>query len=101
MKHATTALGFLVGMLASASTGLTLGGCPPPPPLPPPAPDAGRPGATCQDVCMRWQSLGCEEGKPTPAGVTCVEVCGINTHWDKACLAAVERCEQIGSCPAE
>ena len=51
------------------------------PPAPPPLTefiDAGgayRALATCASACGRLAAFGCPEGRPTPAGASCTEVC--------------------------
>ena len=65
---------------------------------PPPGPynDA----ATCESVCAHWATLKCPEAAPSPAGVSCVRVCGANLGWSLPCLEAVESCDQIDLCPS-
>ena len=40
--------------------------------------DAGDPArslATCASACARLATLSCPEGRPTPSGASCLEVC--------------------------
>ncbi len=64
--------------------------------------DAGTP-ADCAAACAHMRKLGCEEGKPTPKGATCEDVCNnveasgtITLH--PACVVKIERCDQVESC---
>lgn len=65
---------------------------------PPVEPD---PDATCADACAHIgpEGLDCEQGRPTPDGATCTEVCegaladGLDVHPE--CIVRVERCEHV------
>ncbi len=67
----------------------------------PPDPSKYVKGAQCDTACSHWQQLGCDFAEPTPAGVECVEVCemSIPDAWNLECMAAIESCEQVDSCP--
>lgn len=53
--------------------------------------------ATCVDACVHLAELGCEEARPTPAGVPCADVCAASP-LDPPCMASVVRCEQLTEC---
>jgi len=55
--------------------------------------------ASCKTACVNQKELGCELGKDTPEGSTCVEVCtNSNTiaelAWDVRSLTESKRCEE-------
>lgn len=56
----------------------------------------------CSIACKTLQELGCEEGKPTPEGATCKQVCENmeknGMPFDTSCIAAIKNCEQLDSC---
>lgn len=81
---------------------LLLAGCHTTAPAPTVEPiDAGEP---CQTACTRYRQFGCDEGKPTPEGHACEEVCnnaashGILLAGPGACSAAADGCEAIRKC---
>lgn len=64
--------------------------------------DAGTP-ADCAAACAHMRELGCEEGKPTPKGATCEDVCNnveasgtVTLH--PSCVVGIARCDQVESC---
>lgn len=78
---------------------LLLCACPPKPPTPPPG------AATCEDVCRRYAELGCEAGRPTANGVSCVEVCrnvqeSTIVAWDLGCRVRALTCDEADRCEA-
>lgn len=70
------------------------------PPEPAPAPITPTQEANCETMCAHLQKLGCEEGRDTPGGATCEEVCtltidaGLDVHPE--CVVGVEKCEDVG-----
>lgn len=80
-----------------------LAGCPPKPPTPPTPPERDAGAATCSDACTHLAALGCKEGKPTPEGSTCAEVCenvqssGV-ISWNLGCRTHIESCAQVDDC---
>jgi hypothetical protein len=64
--------------------------------------DAGSP-SECSAACKHLRELGCEEGKPTPAGASCEDVCNnversgtVTLH--PACVIHIKHCNEIQSC---
>lgn len=80
---------------------LALAGC-----LPEPVnPDAEEPnyvGEDCPAYCSNMQRLGCEEGKPTPNGASCLEVCKNSltgpVPFNTACASKAVSCEESEGC---
>lgn len=56
----------------------------------------------CGLACAAWQRLGCDEGKPTPKGRTCVDVCtsglAVALSPRAVCVAAADSCEGARWC---
>jgi len=65
--------------------------------------DALPPTTTCGRACVQLQSLGCQEGAPTPHGETCESVC-LRTNafpgvkLPAACLVTATTVNQARSC---
>lgn len=96
---------FLAGMWLLAQPHMV--GCVPPmppemkapTPLPPPRIE------TCESACANAEALGCETGKPTPAGATCSDVCRnleranlSEARWPIACVAEATNCSTLDAC---
>lgn len=68
--------------------------------------DAGAGEASCAGACSRLRALGCKASAPTPAGVSCEDVC-LNVQasgvlrWDLACRASARSCDAIDACEAK
>lgn len=81
-----------------------LGGCwQLPEPAPPPDPEGPPPTeGECARACDRFRELGCEEGDPSPGGVTCEQVCenaaeeGVSLP--AACVVGADSCDAARSC---
>ncbi len=62
---------------------LVLGGCVtgqasvPPPPDATPTDESRRAPGTCPEACHALELMACPEGKPTPAGRSCADVCQV------------------------
>ena len=58
--------------------------------------------ADCADYCANMQILGCEEGKPTPGGASCLAVCeNAQTGpipFNTECAAQATSCEVAEDC---
>ena len=104
----THAACFLVGFGCTAFVSLCGTGCGPQPMDPPVTPevpilDAGPSEPSCTTACARFAELGCEAGKPTPKGATCVEVCenvassGV-VLWPVRCITHAYSCETADAC---
>lgn len=67
-----------------------------------PAESPGPGGQGCEPACQNMSRLGCELGRDTPGGHTCVDVCerteagGIS--FSTSCLALAGSCEAADSC---
>ena len=70
----------------------------------PGAPDAGPPGVvTCAAYCAHAAELGCDQGRPTPNGATCMQVCdNVQTsgyaQMDLRCGYSATNCSAIDAC---
>lgn len=65
----------------------------------PPAVPPGTP--TCATSCARLEALGCAEARPTPKGVSCVEVCQNATSvfaLDLRCMTDATDCGAARKC---
>lgn len=77
-------------------------GCQPTPgPSPPEPPPPHVP--SCARACARLAELGCKEGKPTPKGATCQEVCEHTEasgylSLNPGCVERITSCDQVNSC---
>ncbi len=96
MKHAGLVASVLSAMLLAGTCNQDVE------PVRPKPVDAGTP-ADCSAACQHMRELGCEEGKPTPGGATCEDVCnnveGSGTvTLNPACVVGISRCDQIESC---
>jgi hypothetical protein len=76
--------------------------CPGPTPLVPLAPDADGavPTAPCEVACARMAALNCPEARPTPKGLTCVQVCAATPAYalDQGCVARATTLEALRAC---
>lgn len=58
--------------------------------------------SACAEACGAWRCLGCPEGTPNDAGVSCEETCavaalvGVPPH--AACVRAATTCEAARAC---
>ncbi len=62
---------------------------------------APHPTYTCANACDRLTALGCAEAKPTPKGVTCVEVCQNAAsvfELDLRCMSEATSCDAGRKC---
>lgn len=90
--------------VATACALLLATNCTPAPVVLPPKerPEAGTP-ADCDAACGRLRALDCEEGKSTPGGGTCEDVC-LNvqqseaTALDLACVVRAGSCSAANAC---
>lgn len=81
----------LLSAFALSAITLGCGHTPPPPPE----------GETCQSACFRARQLGCAWGRPTPAGVTCEELCEWTQDtfdYDLKCMSRAESCQAVDEC---
>lgn len=79
----------------AALLAMAFSSCTPINPTPAPQP------ADCAAVCAHGFDLGCAWSRPTPNGVTCVQVCeDANTilPWSSECLASAATCEEADRC---
>lgn len=65
-------------------------------------PEPGTP-ADCARACAHLRSLGCEEGKPTPGGASCEQVCDNvqqsgATALDLGCVVDAGTCARANGC---
>jgi hypothetical protein len=84
---------------------IALVACTPAPAPTNPKPDAVEAGTgfSCETACARWAELGCEEGKPTPNGASCAEVCSNLVYsgvveLNLECRSRVAKCSEIDEC---
>lgn len=76
---------------------------PGPQPPRPAAPDAGPGVVSCAAYCEHAAALGCEQGKPTPKGASCMQVCdNVQTsgfgQLDLRCGYSATTCAAIDAC---
>lgn len=63
------------------------------------------PSDECGEACQYWRGLHCPEGEPTPAGMTCEEVCrnaadnGVDIAKQLSCAHSSSSCAAIRACP--
>jgi hypothetical protein len=100
-------IGFAVVAMVLALAGCQ--GCPGPVPPVTPTPVVGdaalKTPATCLDVCRHESALNCAAAAPTPAGVSCVDVCVNHQNgpdpWDLDCRASAGgNVPSAGACAA-
>lgn len=80
--------------------------CPPRGPSPPPPiPQDAVAGMTpCDSSCYRYRQLGCPEGRPTPAGHACEDVClnaadhGVDLGGAVQCTSVAGTCQEVRGC---
>lgn len=78
--------------------------CQPTPPVEPGASEPRGPGTgrECAATCNHWETLSCEESKPSPVkGVTCEERCRRVEEFEALpheCIQAATTCEESRRC---
>jgi hypothetical protein len=86
---------------------ILLCGCPPMPPVSPPtdADAAETPNVdACAAACAKLLALGCPEGRPNDAGVTCEMLCdedqvkGVSAQLRPACVADAGSVAALAAC---
>ncbi len=87
---------------------VVLGGCVtgPAPITPPPDATDAMPRPSCHAACSELAAMACPEGRPTPAGRSCEDVCGAVASFEGAedfkrqlvCIARANTLDAMHTC---